>query len=54
MSMSSKIALVFGSGQVARALYQAKIPGWKVVLVPHSAVDIRSSESVRSGVGKEQ
>ena len=54
MRMDSKIALVFGSGQVARALYQAKIPGWKVVLVPHSAVDIRSTESVRSVVGKER
>ena len=46
--------MVFGSGQVARALYQAGMPGWKVVLVPHSAVDIRSSESVRSVVEKER
>ena len=54
MSVGSKVALVFGSGQVARALYQAGLQGWKVILVPHSVVDIRNSESVRGVVEKER
>jgi len=53
-SMDSKAALVFGSGQVARAVYRVGMPKWKVVLVPHSMVDIRSVESVRTVVEKEQ
>ena len=50
MTVTSKVALVFGSGQIARALYQMEKGEWKVILAPHSLVDIRDFAGVKAVV----
>ena len=50
MNISPHTALVFGSGQVAQELSWANIPGWKIVLTPHSSVDICCLEAVRTAM----
>ncbi|SVE31114.1 uncharacterized protein METZ01_LOCUS483968, partial [marine metagenome] len=50
VNISPHTALVFGSGQVAQELSRANIPGWKIVLTPHSSVDICCLKAVRTAM----
>ena len=50
MNISPHTALVFGSGQVAQELSRANIPGWEIVLTPHSSVDICCLKAVKTAM----